>query len=85
MPKRKNDLVWREIDGETAIISSDNKKMHMLSEVGTKIWSLMDGKYDISTIAVKIADEYGADIEVVTKDVIEYLDNLERLNLLEIK
>lgn len=84
-PRRRQDLVWREIDGETAIISYDNKKMQLLSDVGSRIWALLDGEHDLATIAAKISAEYGEKTEIVKKDLFEFAENLKRLNLLEVQ
>ncbi len=82
-PLRKQDLIWREIDGEIVIISTDNKKIHMLNDVGSKIWMLIDGSQDINTITSIIAEEFGETEDVVRKDIIEHMKTLKELNLLE--
>ncbi len=82
-PKRNQSLVWRELDGETAIISSDNQTLHTLNGVGSRIWSFLDGTRDIADIVSTISHEYQEDEEIVKKDVTEYLEDLKELNLLE--
>ena len=84
-PKRLQDIVWRAVDGETAIISSDNKKMHILSDVGSRIWSLLDGEHDLANISTIIAGEYETAENVVEKDLVEYIDELKRLDLIVVK
>ncbi len=49
-PVRNRSLVWRELDGETAIISSDNHALHTLNGVGSRIWSFLDGTHDVAAI-----------------------------------
>ena len=82
-PVRNNDVIWREIDGETAIISSDNKKMMILNDVGSRMWNLMDGKSTLAAIASLIAGEYGVSEEMVKQDIMEYAAELERQRLIE--
>lgn len=82
-PKRNQSLVWRELDGETAIISGDNQALHTLNGVGSRIWSFLDGTHDIADIVSTISNEYQEDEEIVKRDVTEYLDDLKELNLLE--
>ncbi|NVM20305.1 MAG: PqqD family protein [Desulfobacterales bacterium] len=82
-PKRKSDLVWREVGGEIAIISPDNKHLHTLNDVGSRIWQLLDGENDLSAIADIISAEYEEEEEVVELDLAEYVENLRRLKLLE--
>jgi hypothetical protein len=82
-PLRRQDLIWREVDGEVVIISHDNKTMQVLSDVGSRIWVLLDGEQDVDAIASIISGEYGEAMHVVGKDLIEYLESLRQLNLLE--
>ena len=55
IPVRRKDFIWREVDGETVIISSDNKLMHVLNETATMIWLLLDGNHDQDSIAEIVA------------------------------
>ena len=82
-PVRRSDLVWREIDGEVVIISPDNKAMQVLNNVGSRIWTLLDGEHDVAAIAAILSKEYERQAEDIKKDAIEYLSNLKQLNLLE--
>lgn len=80
---RKRDLVWREVDGEVVILTPDNKRLQVLNDVGSRIWSLLDGERDVSSIAAIISSEYGERKDLVEKDALEHLEHLKRLDLLE--
>lgn len=80
---RRNDLVWREIDGEVVILSPDNKSMHTFNDIGSRIWILIDGEHDLNDITDIISVEYGEKKEIVRKDLITYIEDLKQLNLLE--
>jgi hypothetical protein len=82
-PLRRHDLVWREVDGEVVIISPDAKSMHVLNEIGTRIWSLLDGEHDAAAIAAILSREFDEQEETIRRDALEYLSDLRRLNLLE--
>ncbi len=81
-PIRKQDLVWREVDGEVVILSSDNKLMHVLNDVGSRIWAQLDGEHSKEDILSMVSAEY-EDAGDVKKDVSEYLNELRQLNFLE--
>lgn len=81
-PIRKQDLVWREVDGEVVILTSDNKLMHVLNDVGSRIWTLLDGEHSKEDILSMVSTEYEGAGDV-KKDVSEYLNELRQLNLLE--
>ncbi len=82
-PSKKIDFIWRELDGEIAIISSDNKLLHILNGIGARIWALINGENTLGSIEEIIHIEYGKDREVVRKDLIEFIETLNKLNLLE--
>lgn len=82
-PLRRRDLVWREVDGETVVLTSDNRKLQVFNDVGSRIWSLLDGKHDVSSIAAIISHEYDEQKDIVENDTIEYLEDLKRLDLVE--
>ena len=84
-PLRRRDLVWREVDGETVILSPDNKKLQVVNGVGARIWALLDGEHDVSAITSIISQEYNAQKDTVEKDTLEYLEDLKRLDLMEVE
>ena len=56
---QKNPLLaWREIDGETVIISPSDNVMHELNETGSFIWRQIDGRCSAAEIAGMLAAEY---------------------------
>jgi hypothetical protein len=80
---RKKDFIWREVDGEAVIISSDNKFMHVLNETAAMIWSLLDGNHDQESIAGIVAAEFGESVEEVKRDLDDCIEQLRARNLLE--
>lgn len=82
-PVRRKDLVWREVDGEVIVLSSNNKLMHVLNDVGSTIWALLDGEHDLAEIATRVSTEYGEAEDIVRKDLVEHIEKLRQLNLLE--
>jgi len=84
-PNRISSLVWREVDGEIAIISSENKHLHTLNGVGSAIWKLLNGGNDLAAITAKITSKYGQSVAVVKRDLSEFINDLERLDLIEVE
>jgi len=82
-PLRRQDLIWREVDREVVILSSDNKRMHVLNDVGSRIWALLDGEHRKEDILRAISHEYEAAENEMETDISEYLSELRKLNLLE--
>ena len=83
---KKNDLVARDIAGETIIVPiksnvGDLNSIYTLNEIGTLIWGLIDGKKGVSDIAKAVCDAYEVKREVAEKDTIEFLNTLNEAGL----
>ena len=81
VPSRKPDLLWRNVDGEIVILSTDSRNLQVFNEVGSRIWSLLDGVRTVSAIAEVICTEYGVQRETVERDILAYLEQLKKLGL----
>ena len=86
---KKNDLVARDIAGETIIVPiksnvGDLNSIFTLNEIGTMIWGLIDGKRSVSEIAEAICKTYEVKPEDAEKDTLEFLNTLKEVGLLRI-
>lgn len=75
-PRRHPDAAWREIGDQTAVVTPDDGKLHMLNGVASAIWKLMDGEKTIGDIADEIAREYDAPRETALKDIEDFIMEL---------
>jgi hypothetical protein len=57
--------------------------MHVLNDVGSRIWTLLDGEHRKEDILRVISHEYKAAENEMETDISEYLSELRQLNLLE--
>ena len=86
---KKNDLVARDIAGETIIVPvrsnvGDLDSIYTLNEVGTLIWGLIDGKKSVSQIAEEICMTYDITPEEAKKDTVDFLKSLEDRGLIQL-
>ena len=83
IPWQKNPLLaWREIDGETVIISPGDSVMHELNETGSFIWRQIDGRCSAAEIAGMLAAEYEVPPEDALADTEALLQQLATRALL---
>jgi len=47
-PRRRNDLVDRNLGEETIVYDAEGRTVHVLNVTGQVIWSLCDGEHDMS-------------------------------------
>lgn len=88
VPKKNSELAWRIIDNETVIIpldeqTADFEKIELLNRTATRIWELIDGKNTVEKIIDKICEEYEIEREEAQKEVISFINKLEKRNLVK--
>jgi len=89
IPKKNPELAWRIIDNETIIIpldeqTADFEKMELLNDTATRIWELIDGKNNLKEIIEKICEEYEVEKLEAEKEVLSFVNKLEKKNLIKI-
>jgi hypothetical protein len=82
-PKRRSNLNWRTIDGETLILNRPEGRLHQLNPTASFIWDCCDGNSNIAEIVDRLAGVYEVDARTACKDVEEVLFNLRNSKLLE--
>ncbi len=75
-------VVYREIAGEAILVPirrnvADMESVYTLDSVGADIWKLIDGDRSLSDILETLLSEYDADAEVLSRDLDEFVAQLE--------
>ena len=83
VPKRRSDLNYKTIDGETLILNREEGRLHQLNPTASFIWDCCDGNSDIAEIIDRLAATYEVDYSTARKDVEEVLSNLRNSKLLD--
>jgi predicted transcriptional regulator len=65
---RNPKLAWREIDGETVIISPEDSQVHELNETASLIWKHVEGK-TLQQLAERVSAEYEISVATARADV----------------
>src|SRR4030095_15241333 len=82
-PKRRSDLNYRTIDGETVILNRKDGRLHQLNPTASFIWDCCDGNSNITGIIDRLTGAYDVDSSTARKDVEKVLSNLRNSNLLD--
>jgi hypothetical protein len=69
---RNPKLAWREIDGETVIISPEDSHVHELNETASLVWKHAEGQ-TLDQLAQRISAEYEVSRETARADLEELL------------
>src|SRR5690348_16582836 len=82
--RRRSDLVFRNIEGETVILNREAGVLHRLNPTASFIWECCDGSAGVDDIVARCVHAYAVDFMTCRKDVSETVLKLESLNLLTI-
>lgn len=83
--KASNDQVSCELDQETAILDMKTGIYYGLDPVGARVWELIQQPATVASVVAQLLDEYDADPEQVTGDVIMLLTQMHERQLIEIQ
>ena len=76
------DVLFRELEGEAVLLDLASGLYFGLNAVGTRIWQLVEQGCPADEIAGRIAEEYAAPVDVITRDVHRLLDELRARGLI---
>ena len=80
---RKENLIVKEVDGETLVYDVANDKAHCLNQTAARIWQYCDGNRSIAEIAELMSTP--GNTPVADAVVLLALDQLQKFALLETK
>lgn len=70
LPRTRDDVVFRRLADDFAILDPAEQQVHVLNPTAAAVWVLCDGSRDMDAIAVAVAEAFGvADAPRVREDV----------------
>lgn len=80
--ERNPDFVFRKIVDEMILVPiradvADMEAIYTLNEVGAFIWERLDGQATLSEIEAAVLDEYDAGTDVIAKDLVAFIQELD--------
>lgn len=79
---RSNEFEAVDLDGEKVIMNLEKGKYFSLNEIGSKIWEMISAEISVNKIITSLVDAYNVDKIECEECVIEYLRNLENIELI---
>ncbi len=77
-------LIWRELDDGTVVVTPDEGKVRVLNQTGTNIWLQIDGKHSLLDIADQLAEDFDVSQEQAVSDVNAFLTDLSQKGLIDL-
>ena len=81
-PKRTAQVIAQKASNDWVLLNMEDGNYFSLNDIGGRIWELCDGSRSVSQLAVALAAEYDASPEVLEKDIVEMLENLQKGKLI---
>lgn len=81
-PVWNNQPIWREVDGEIAVLNPLWGNCYLLRETGAEFWRLLMDNKSEEEIVKFISDKYSEGEEKVRGDYYEFMDNLRAQHLI---
>ncbi|MDO8875885.1 MAG: PqqD family protein [Pseudolabrys sp.] len=76
MVRKKGDWLAAKVGDELVMMSARNSDYIGLSEVGARIWELIDTPSDVATICARLQQEYDVTADVCRAEVEAFLNEL---------
>lgn len=83
LPKRRADLSYRDVDGETVVLDRRLGKVHQLNRTASYVWQHCDGGTEVREIVASLARSYGVEPGDVEGDVAAVMAQFAELRLIE--
>jgi len=83
--RRNKEIIGSTIDGETVMMSVENGKYYGVNQIGSSIWNLIEEPMRLDAICQALQEEYEIDSETCEKEVIAFLHDLEKNNIVIIE
>ena len=83
IPQKKDSFIWREIDGETFILSETGKKIITLNKVASFIWQKCNGRQSLKQICDDILEKFAVDRELAEKDLYRFVGEMQQNQMID--
>jgi hypothetical protein len=84
MVAQVEELVSSDLDGETVMMSVENGKYYGMDPIGSRIWALIKQPRSVSELCDILLTEFNVDRERCDRDVLDFLNELAKDNLVKI-
>lgn len=82
--KQHPDVVFQLAEEEVVLVLPRAGQIKVLNEVGTFIWSMLDGTLSIAEVVSEIIQEYQVDRELAQEDALEFLSDLHSKGIIQV-
>ncbi len=78
------DLMMADLDGEAVLLNLQTGRYFGLNQVGTSIWAMITAPCTVADVIAGIQKDYDVPAEQLEKDVLAFLEAMEKRSLIHI-
>ena len=82
-PRIISNLIWRQVDGNTVVVTPQSGEMRVLNGVGSTIWQLLAEEQTPDAIVAHLVTHYDVSPQQASDDLWAFLADLDGRHLLE--
>jgi coenzyme PQQ synthesis protein D (PqqD) len=80
-----DDVLFRELDGESVLLNLESGIYFGLDDVGTRIWQLLAEGRPIHDVRAQLAEEFDAPVEALDRDLAGFIEQLRAKGLVAVE
>ncbi len=81
--KPSEDVVWRDLQGESVLLDLKSGVYFGLDTVGTRIWTLLQAQSDLQAVLEALLREYEVTEEICARDLLDLVSVLAEKGLVQ--
>jgi len=81
---RCENLIYKDIDNETVMLSIENEEYYNLNKLGSSIWKYIIDPISIDTLIDKLTEQYDVSRDKCKFETIEFVKKLYELKIISL-
>jgi len=81
--KVHDDVTFQKLDDETVVVHLGTSKIHHTNPTGSRVWEMVQEGRSVGEMVQTLQSEFKASPADIERDVAEFLEALERENVVE--
>lgn len=81
--KPSEDVVWRNLQGESVLLDLKSGVYFGLDAVGTRIWALLQDHSDLQAVLQELLSEYEVNEETCARDLMDLVSAMAEKGLVQ--
>lgn len=81
----KQNLLWNEVGEEVVMLDPEGGAYRTFDAIGSRIWKQLSAPVEIASMCERLEQQYNAPPGVVQRDVLAFLNELLKKNLIQVQ